>query len=88
MDKEPKFIIITGESGSGKTTLIEKLIPVFKQNEHGHELFKIWRENLIMQPTAEEGMELLAVGIREGQKRMIRGIALAITRTENKKHAH
>ena len=59
--------------------LIHKL---FKQTEEGRELLKVWSDTLIMQPTAEDGMDMVAIGIREGQKRMIRGIVLTINRVE------
>jgi hypothetical protein len=55
---------------------------IFKQTEEGRELLKVWSDTLIMQPTAEDGMDMVAIGIREGQKRMIRGIVLTINRVE------
>lgn len=55
---------------------------VFAQGTQGAELLAIWKESLIMQPTAEDGMDMVAVGIREGQKRLIRGILLSIKRIE------
>lgn len=55
----------------------------FEQNAAGKELMGIWKEALIMTPTASEGMGLLEVGIAEGHKRFIRAIILTIKRTEN-----
>lgn len=54
----------------------------FEQNESGKELLEIWKESLVMQPTAESGMDQVGIGIREGQKRFIRGILLTINRVE------
>ena len=59
--------------------LIHKL---FEQNEEGRELLETWKESLIMQPTADAGMDLLEVGIREGQKRFIKSIILTVKRVE------
>lgn len=55
---------------------------VFEQSPEGKELINIWKESLLMNPTAEDGMDMIAVGIREGQKRMIRGIVLTIQRVK------
>lgn len=55
---------------------------VFEQNEQGKELITIWKEALIMQPTVEPGIDQFDAGIREGQKRFIRGILLTINRVE------
>ena len=55
---------------------------VFEQNEDGKELINIWKESLIMSSTAEGGLDMLEVGIREGLKRFIRGIILTVNRVE------
>ena len=54
----------------------------FGQTEEGAELLAKWAETLIMTSTAEPGMDLIEVGIREGQKRFIKGIILTIKRVE------
>lgn len=62
---------------------IDQLIhKVFAQSEAGAELLSIWKESLIMNATAVSGMDLLGVGINEGQKGFIRGILLTIKRIE------
>lgn len=55
---------------------------VFAQTEEGQELLSIWKESLMMQPTAEGGLDAVEIGIREGMKRFIRGIILTINRVE------
>ena len=55
----------------------------FQQNEAGAELLAMWKESLIMAATAEGGLDSVEIGIREGQKRFIRGILLTIKRVEN-----
>ena len=54
----------------------------FRQNESGKNLLEIWKESLLMQPGAVGGMDMVDIGIREGQKRFIRGIILTINRVE------
>ena len=54
----------------------------FEQNESGKDLLEIWKESLLMQPSATGGMDMVDIGIREGQKRFIRGIILTIRRVE------
>jgi len=56
---------------------------VFEQNKHGRELLEIWKESLILTSTADDAMDSIAIGIREGMKRFIRGILLTIRRVEN-----
>lgn len=56
---------------------------VFEQSDEGKELLAIWRESLELKPVAEQGMDLLSVGINEGMKRFIRCIILTIRRVEN-----
>lgn len=55
---------------------------VFSQSEEGAELLSIWRESLIMTPTAESGLDMVGIGIGEGLKRFIRSIILTIKRVE------
>lgn len=54
----------------------------FKQSDSGEELLALWKETLIMKPTADPGMDMVEVGINEGMKRFIRGILLTIKRVE------
>ena len=56
---------------------------VFKQSEDGAELLAFWKENLIMSPTAQAGMDSVGIGINEGRKSFIRDILLTIERVEN-----
>ena len=56
---------------------------VFQQTPDGRELLNIWEESLIMTATADDGMDAVGIGIREGMKRFIRGIILTIRRVEN-----
>jgi len=53
---------------------------VFSQNKKGAELLEKWKESLIMVSTAEPNMDLIEVGIREGQKRFIKSILLTVKR--------
>jgi hypothetical protein len=55
---------------------------IFQQNKDGQELLKTWKETLIMSVGADEGMDLISVGIKEGYKRFIRNIILTISRVE------
>ena len=55
----------------------------FKQNESGQELLKLWKNALIMQSTAQPGMDNIDIGINEGVKTFIRNILLTIERVEN-----
>ena len=56
---------------------------VFEQSADGKELIDLWKETLILTATADDGMDAVAIGIREGMKRFIRGIILTIRRVEN-----
>lgn len=56
---------------------------VFKQDADGAELLKVWKKALIMQPTAQAGMDSVGIGINEGMKTFIRNILLTIERVEN-----
>lgn len=67
------------ERGKKIDYLIHK---TFAQNEHGKELLQIWKDSLIMSSTADEGADLVAIGIKEGMNRFIRGIILTINRVE------
>ncbi len=59
--------------------LIHKL---FAQTPEGVELINTWKEALIMTPTVVGGEDSKDDGIREGQKRFIRGIILTVNRVE------
>jgi len=67
------------EKGKKLDYLIHK---VFAQNTEGKELLEIWRDSLIMSSTADEGQDMVSIGINEGMKRFIRGIILTIRRVE------
>ncbi len=54
----------------------------FAQSDSGSELLEVWKESLIMASTAEEGSDLVSIGIKEGMNRFIRGIILTIKRVE------
>lgn len=56
---------------------------IFEQSADGKELITLWKESLILTATADDGMDSVAIGIREGMKRFIRGIILTIRRVEN-----
>ena len=58
---------------------------VFKQSPNGRELIKIWQQSLMMVSTAEAGMDNIEIGIREGQKRFIKGILLTVKRVGESK---
>ena len=55
----------------------------FCQNPSGAELLAMWKESLIMAPTASPGDETLQIGIAEGHKSFIRGILLTVRKVEN-----
>lgn len=56
----------------------------FVQSEAGAELLDIWTiKGLVMSPTAEQGMDLLEIGIREGRKSFIRDLILTIKHVED-----
>ena len=56
---------------------------VFAQSEEGKELLKVWRDALELTCVADHGMDMVGIGINEGQKRFIRGIILTIRRVED-----
>lgn len=71
------------ENAEAKAQKLDHLIHrVFMQSEEGRELLGIWEDTLIMSSGADEGMDLIGVGIREGYKRFIRNIKLTIKRVE------
>lgn len=71
------------EEANARAEKLDYLIHrVFQQNEDGQELLSIWKETLIMSVGADEGMDLVGIGIKEGYKRMIRNIILTIKRVE------
>jgi hypothetical protein len=55
---------------------------VFAQNKDGAELLALWKESLIMVPTAVSGNDLVSIGVREGMKQMIRNIILTVNKVE------
>jgi hypothetical protein len=55
---------------------------VFQQDEKGRELFKIWKDVLLMTPTVQSGFDNFAAGIEEGKKTFIRNIMLTINKVE------
>ena len=78
---DPAEALRQQQDNEAKSNKIDYLIHrVFEQSEAGKELITKWKEALIMTPTADGGMDMLDVGIREGQKRFIRGILLTIKR--------
>lgn len=71
------------EQAKAKAEKLDYLIhQIFSQNEKGRELLETWKETLIMSAGADEGMDLISVGIKEGYKRFIRNIILTINRVE------
>lgn len=71
------------KDGKVKAERLDYLIhKTFAQNEHGVELLDLWKESLIMSSTADEGQDMIGIGIKEGMNRFIRGILLTIKRVE------
>lgn len=63
---------------------IDELIHnIFAVSPDGKELFDIWQNALLMQPTAVSGMDSIGIGIEEGKKTFIRGILATIRKVEN-----
>ena len=84
-DFDPQHIEKMKRAGEAEGNKLDYLIHrVFAQSDEGVELLSIWRDSLIMAPTAEGGMDMVEIGTREGMKRMIRGIILTIKRVEEK----
>lgn len=54
----------------------------FAQNESGAELLSLWSNTLMLNPTAESGMDLLQIGINEGTKQFIRNIILTVKKID------
>lgn len=80
---DPAEAIRQQKDNEAKGAKLDYLIhSVFEQDDKGRELLDIWKRSLIMQPTAEPDMDAVGIGIREGQKRFIRGILLTIQRVE------
>jgi len=46
--------------------------------EAGQELLAKWKETLINTPTAMPGLDLITIGMNEGEKRFVRSIMQAI----------
>lgn len=67
-----------------KAEKIDYLIhKVFCQSDEGRELLNIWKDTLIMVPTAQPGSDLIQVGINEGHKQFLRGIYLTVKRVND-----
>lgn len=56
---------------------------VFAESPEGAELLSIWKESLVMTPTATAGADLLMIGMAEGTKTFIRNLILTIEKVEN-----
>ena len=65
-----------------KAEKLDYLIYQTFTSDKGKELLALWEQTLIMTAGAEEGMDLVGIGIREGYKRFIRNIKLTIKRVE------
>jgi hypothetical protein len=81
IEESIKFQKHAEEKGKKLDYLIHK---VFAQSDEGKELLEIWKESLIMSSTADEGQDMITIGINEGMKRFIRGVILTIRRVEGK----
>jgi len=80
---DPAETLRQQKDGEVESERLDYLIhKVFAQTEEGKELLYKWKEALIMTPTVESGIDMAESGIREGQKRFIRGIILTINRVE------
>lgn len=53
---------------------LSHLIYTVFSTDEGRELLDLWRESLILYPTAQAGMDMVGIGIEEGKKGFIRGI--------------
>ncbi|MFQ6609426.1 MAG: hypothetical protein ACE5D7_01370 [Fidelibacterota bacterium] len=83
---DPGELLKQQKESEAKARAIDYLIhQTFEQNVSGKKLLEIWKESLIMQATVESGMDKFEAGIREGQKRMIRGIILTVKRIDRGK---
>jgi len=80
---DPAETLRQQKDGEAESERLDYLIhKVFEQTPEGKELIGKWKEALIMAPTVESGIDMAESGIREGQKRFIRGIILTINRVE------
>jgi len=80
---DPAETLRQQKDGEAESERLDYLIhKVFEQTPEGKELIGKWKEALIMTPTVESGIDMAESGIREGQKRFIRGIILTINRVE------
>jgi hypothetical protein len=71
------------EESKAKSERLDFLIHrTFEQHAPGKELLGMWKEALIMQPTAEGGMDKIEIGTREGQKGFVRAIILTVKKVE------
>jgi len=55
---------------------------IFAQNESGKEWLEMWKEWLIMSPSAPEGADMLTIGKLEGMKSFVRSIIMTIEKVE------
>jgi len=80
---DPAETLRQQKDGEAESERLDYLIhKVFEQTPEGKELIGKWKEALIMTPTVESGIDMAESGIREGQKRFIRGIILTVNRVE------
>lgn len=81
---DPEEAKKTMERQAAEGAKIDYLIhKVFAQSEEGKELLQVWRDALELTCVADQGMDMVGIGINEGQKRFIRGIILTVRRVEN-----
>ena len=62
---------------------LDYLIHKTFMSESGQELLAKWTKILIMTPTAESGMDSIAIGLNEGTKQFIRNIILTINKVDS-----
>lgn len=81
---DPKEALAAAQESDKKAQRLDYLIhKVFHQSDEGVELIEIWKQTLIMTPTASPGDDNISIGIAEGYKRFIRGILLTIKRVND-----
>jgi hypothetical protein len=56
---------------------------VFAQNEDGRELLEIWKESLMMTPSASPNSTQIEIGIAEGIKQFVRNIIIQTKQFED-----
>jgi hypothetical protein len=56
---------------------------VFAQNEDGRELLEIWKESLMMTPSAGPNSTQIEIGIAEGIKQFVRNIIIQTKQFED-----